>query len=481
MKYAKLKYIVREAPLWFGFLQVLLIVVFIPALMIALVLNVILRDAGLRNVPFPACIATGYIVIWVWIFLSGRKATRAKEQASVEYESRLQKAEEAIGKVRDIVCATAVEAVLRSLNSVPYLGSGGLILTVEAQIGYQLVKEIALHLPMELEDVHKHLAGRLRGHALGEYESRLQKAEEAIGNVRDIVCATAVEAVLKSLNSVPYLAAVKLPRLIGAEFRTQLVREMSLQLPMELEVMHREVARRLWGHMATWEGLLNAVSNTASKERLFLTAVVYLYPRLGRIERAGIMLADSINVLEEENKVLASGQSQIDSMTGEHFEDVIHSLFSERGYKARKTPSTGDFGVDVIADNGHEVIAIQCKRYSVDNGVGSEDIMKLKGGQSFYEATTCMLITTSYLTKKAQEACERMRIEFWDRKRTFEELERSSLFHKSPALIKKHIELMAVRAELGRLLASTTSGDLAKIDGVLYRIDGLLEKGAKAA
>jgi DNA-binding protein H-NS len=54
--------------------------------------------------------------------------------------------------------------------------------------------------------------------------------------------------------------------------------------------------------------------------------------------------------------------ANIDNMTGSEFESAIALLYARKGYQVKKTPSSGDFGVDVIAEKKGRRIVIQAKR-----------------------------------------------------------------------------------------------------------------------
>ena len=86
------------------------------------------------------------------------------------------------------------------------------------------------------------------------------------------------------------------------------------------------------------------------------------------------------------------------------------------GYKTTLTPKGRDYGVDVIARKGEEVIAIQCKKYRANNPVGNRDVQRLLGAMQYrnIRATHSILITTSYFTVSAREQAEECSIELWD-------------------------------------------------------------------
>jgi HJR/Mrr/RecB family endonuclease len=204
----------------------------------------------------------------------------------------------------------------------------------------------------------------------------------------------------------------------------------------------------------------------------FCNAVKKLYPHLDHIRKVKEKMQIKIYECQTIQKSLISSKDKIDSMTGIQFEDLVAEIFKRKGFSVKKTPQTGDFGVDLIASQlGVSAIAIQCKRYNENYTVGSEDVMKLKGGASMYSATNCMLITTSYLTKKAKDACSRLKIEFWERETFFSEIELSGIFERSKQVDIDISRLVDLQNALDAFLSSLNSGNvkdyLNKIDAEL--------------
>lgn len=103
-------------------------------------------------------------------------------------------------------------------------------------------------------------------------------------------------------------------------------------------------------------------------------------------------------------------------LTPYEFERYIAKLFEAMGFQTNVTKSSGDFGIDVIAKNNIETLAIQAKKFSNKNLVGNVDVQKLLGAMGFkdYKADRCILITTSNFTKQARLQAEGNPIELWD-------------------------------------------------------------------
>lgn len=108
--------------------------------------------------------------------------------------------------------------------------------------------------------------------------------------------------------------------------------------------------------------------------------------------------------------------SYLDHMDPFAFEEYICKLYKQLGYThSYTTPKSGDFGADVIAENKCEKIAIQVKRYGSKNSTGSKAVQEVLAAKSYYGATRCAVLTTSYFTKQAKQLAKKCRVELIDR------------------------------------------------------------------
>lgn len=111
----------------------------------------------------------------------------------------------------------------------------------------------------------------------------------------------------------------------------------------------------------------------------------------------------------------------LDLMSGAEFENFITYLFNQLGYKASNTKLSGDQGIDVIAEKGNTILAIQCKCFH--SSVGNHAIMEAFTGAKYYNADKCMVITNSFFTKSAKELAYKTGVILWDRQILKEKLE----------------------------------------------------------
>ena len=104
------------------------------------------------------------------------------------------------------------------------------------------------------------------------------------------------------------------------------------------------------------------------------------------------------------------------NLTGYQFEELIAELFARMGYKTKVTPKSGDYGVDVIAMDKEDIIAIQCKKLKDGINVSNRDIQRARGSMDFYDANKCIIITNQDFTIQAKEQARRTKnTEIWNK------------------------------------------------------------------
>lgn len=71
---------------------------------------------------------------------------------------------------------------------------------------------------------------------------------------------------------------------------------------------------------------------------------------------------------KKRKKLRNSNFDEIDTREGIQFEHYLKEIFKVMGYRVKRTSDSGDFGADLILENGSDRIVVQAKRYksSVD-------------------------------------------------------------------------------------------------------------------
>jgi HJR/Mrr/RecB family endonuclease len=103
----------------------------------------------------------------------------------------------------------------------------------------------------------------------------------------------------------------------------------------------------------------------------------------------------------------------IDIMDGKEFEEFIALLFSKLGYLTEVTKSSGDQGIDIIAEKNGKKIGIQAKCYS--HSVTNTAVQEVVAGKNHYNLDKVIVVTNNYFTKSAIELAESNNVVLWDR------------------------------------------------------------------
>jgi Restriction endonuclease/Clp amino terminal domain, pathogenicity island component len=92
-------------------------------------------------------------------------------------------------------------------------------------------------------------------------------------------------------------------------------------------------------------------------------------------------------------------------MSGTEFEAYVGGVLRHNGYLVDFTKATGDFGVDLVARRGTDVVAVQCKR-SI-KPVGAAAVQQVVAGAVMYQCTSTMVSSNQSFTSAAQALAQR--------------------------------------------------------------------------
>ncbi|TWT05600.1 restriction endonuclease [Planococcus sp. CPCC 101016] len=113
------------------------------------------------------------------------------------------------------------------------------------------------------------------------------------------------------------------------------------------------------------------------------------------------------------NKLKKSGIWNVDEMTEREFEEYLRVLFHERGYQVQLTPTTGDFGADLILSIKNRKIVVQAKRYK--KNVGLKAVQEISTAKNHFKADECWVVTNSYYTEPAKKLAASNQVRLVDR------------------------------------------------------------------
>ena len=105
---------------------------------------------------------------------------------------------------------------------------------------------------------------------------------------------------------------------------------------------------------------------------------------------------------------------ELDEMEGLDFEYYCAELLRNRGFiEVEVTKSSGDYGIDILAEKEGVTYAIQCKRYNAP--VGVKAVQEAYAGRDFYDHMVGCVLTNQYFTQPAVDAAQKLKILLWDR------------------------------------------------------------------
>lgn len=102
------------------------------------------------------------------------------------------------------------------------------------------------------------------------------------------------------------------------------------------------------------------------------------------------------------------------ALTGDQFEVTVATLFERSGYKVSFTPSAGDFGIDLLATNSQETLAIQVKHLKDRTGIKA--VQEAFSGARFYNADQAVVVASGIYTYSAKTLAARLDVRLIDGK-----------------------------------------------------------------
>ncbi|MER1985847.1 MAG: restriction endonuclease [Solibacillus sp.] len=107
--------------------------------------------------------------------------------------------------------------------------------------------------------------------------------------------------------------------------------------------------------------------------------------------------------------------NKIDKMSGREFELFLSKLYNGLGYYTEVTPTSGDFGIDVITQKNEIKSGIQAKRYQEGSTIGVSAVQEVCAGAAYWKVQKKVVITNVYFTKQAKTLAKANNVELIDR------------------------------------------------------------------
>ena len=99
--------------------------------------------------------------------------------------------------------------------------------------------------------------------------------------------------------------------------------------------------------------------------------------------------------------------------SGEEYERYVAEKLEEKGfYNVRLTPSSGDYGVDILAEKGGVKYAFQCKRHS--HPVGVKAVQEIYAGCRKYGMEQPVVVSNTRFTPHAKTLADDLGVSLWE-------------------------------------------------------------------
>lgn len=99
-------------------------------------------------------------------------------------------------------------------------------------------------------------------------------------------------------------------------------------------------------------------------------------------------------------------------MTPSEYESLVAAHFARLGYLTRQTAMSGDYGVDVFAENAYERLAVQVKLYGhTSRRVNRQMVMELHGAKDYFDCDKAVLATDGAFLPDALEVADKLGIQ----------------------------------------------------------------------
>ncbi len=91
--------------------------------------------------------------------------------------------------------------------------------------------------------------------------------------------------------------------------------------------------------------------------------------------------------------------SQIDSLSGIEFENILKEIFEKQGYSVQATKQSHDFGADLVLTRNGKIAIVQAKCYS--KNIGIKAVQEIISARKHYGAEELFVATNRFFSKEA--------------------------------------------------------------------------------
>ena len=132
---------------------------------------------------------------------------------------------------------------------------------------------------------------------------------------------------------------------------------------------------------------------------------------------------------QKQKEIKKYTMADIDSMSGDRFEELLAELFKKLDYtNVKVTQGSHDGGTDLIAHKNSKKYIIQAKRYKLNTSIGVRAIQEIISCEREHKADKMMVITTAErYSNDAKRKAKENKVELWDRFKLMEILREVNL------------------------------------------------------
>ena len=113
------------------------------------------------------------------------------------------------------------------------------------------------------------------------------------------------------------------------------------------------------------------------------------------------LICQKIKMTKKQNSrfVEVFNLSQIDSLSGEEFENLLKVIFEKQGYDVSLTKKSHDYGADLVLRRKNKLSIVQTKCY--EKNIGIKAVQEIIAAQRHYGADDMFVATNRYFSKDA--------------------------------------------------------------------------------
>lgn len=174
-------------------------------------------------------------------------------------------------------------------------------------------------------------------------------------------------------------------------------------------------ARLLDGLLSAVDWICEGVANAlVALMRWILRALGFLIGTAARLLLAAVKLLLSVPVWAIRRLTAPSnGAARCLRLDGAEFEAYVARVLEDNGFKhVEVTRTSGDQGVDILAERGGKLYAVQCKNYV--GAVGNAAVQEAYAGAQYYGCDEAAVICPGEFTRSARELAESTGVLLWD-------------------------------------------------------------------